>query len=616
MTIAIKEINKLAVERFNEVAAFEQDNWIEALDDLRFLDGDQWPDSLKKEREDDKRPCLTINRLPSFIDQIVGDLRQNKMSADVIPVDDQGDPGTAEIYEGIIRNIEYTSKAQRVYVEAGESAVQCGYGAFRVLTRYVSDDSFEQEIYLAYIRNPFTVYIDPSAELIDGSDAKWAFVTEEVTRDEFKRRYPDKEVMSFEEAITVGDLYSNWYMEDKVKIADYYWVDDTKTHQLLLLSDGTSVKKSELTKELYIRLKDKLNPPPSMDDVEKLEEEFMAMLDLTVKDEREVTSSQVMYAKISGSEVLEGPDEWAGKYIPVIPVYGKTVIVDGEIRRRGAIRHAKDSQRQYNYWKSASTEFIALQPKAPYIGTAEQFKNHESQWNLANQSNQPFLIYNHKEGVPRPERQPPPMGSSAMFTEAQMAVDDMKATTNIYDASLGARSNETSGKAIRERKMEGDIANFAFSDNLAASVSQAARIMVDLIPSIYDTERVVRILGPDDEQELVQINKEFSEEIEKTDENGEAYTEIETKKYDLTTGRYDVRAKVGPSYTTQRQETREFMIDAMRELPDMMKAGLASEIFTNSDFPGAQEVGEKMKQIYQMMIGGTGPQNPGEQQPQ
>lgn len=604
-----EELLKQARKRYEDIGLYESTNREEALDDLRFLDGDQWPDELKKARENDQRPCLTINRLPAFVDQVIGDMRQNKVSADVIPVDDVGDPNTAKVFEGLIRNIEYSSNASRIYASAGESAVNCGYGAFRVLTRYVNDDSFDQEIYLKLIKNPFSVHIDPMAEMPDGSDAKHAFVDENIPRDEYEKRWPDKPAMSLDGAIQSGDNYRQWFMDNTVKIADYYWVDESETYELVLFSDGNAVKSDEVDDYIAELASLYYQEPVDKDDIAPLKDDVMEEMGIKEERRRKVRVKKVKYIKMSGSDILEGPTEWQGKYIPVIPVYGKELVVDGETKRRGVIRHAKDSQMQYNFWKTTSTETIALQPKAPWLLTQKQLENYEGRWNVANKENLSYLLYNHVDNQPRPERQPPPMGSPAMFSEAASAAEDMKATTGIYDASLGARSNEKSGVAIRERKQEGDVANFAYHDNLADSVTHCARILVDLIPKIYDTGRVVRILGDGDEQNLVPINQPFNV----PQEDGSNVESI----YELDAGKYDVRAKVGPSYTTQRQETQDFLIGVMDALPPQAGVALAPLIFKNSDFKDADEVVERLEEIYAMSKGipPEGAVPPGAQQP-
>lgn len=546
-----------ARERFRLAEEAEDHIRDEALDDLKFRAGEQWPDDIENARKLEKRPCLTINRLPQFIRQVTNDQRQNRPAIQVNPVDDQGDPETAEILQGLVRHIEHNSSADIAYDTAFEHAVTMGFGYFRVITNYVDPMSFDQEILIKRIKNPFTVYFDPTCQEPDYSDAGWAFIVDELTEGNYKEQYPDSELASLNDWVSIGDHAPGWLSKNGVRIAEYFVIEQ-KRKTIVLLSDKSVIPKDKLPETL-----------PE---------------DLTIVAERETLVPVVKWYKINGIEVLE-ETEWVGKWIPIVPVLGDEIEVDGKRELCGLVRFAKDPQRMYNYWATAETEMIALAPKAPWVMAEGQDEGYERQWDTANTKNYSRLVYKPKslngEALPPPSRNyaEPPVQA---ITQARLqSSDDLKATTGIYDASLGARGNETSGKAILARQREGDVANFHYIDNLTRAIRHLGRILVDLIPRIYDAPRVLRIIGEDGSQKTVQVNQPVQEQgVEKI--------------YDLTTGKYDVIVSVGPSYTSKRQEAVESMMQLTQNYPKL--AEIAGDLLVkNMDWPGAKEIAERIR---------------------
>lgn len=557
-----KDLLKDAQEQFKRSEEAEADNRKAALDDLKFARlGEQWPETVRRQRELEGRPCLTINRMPSFIRQVVNDSRQNKPSIRYVPVED-GDEDTAEVMNGLIRNIEYTSNADIAYDTAIEFAVSCGMGYIRVDTDYSYDDSFSQDIKILQVPNVFSVYGDPDSTSADGSDWKTAFVTDILKEDDFKRRYPDAAVSSVD-----GEDSLDWFGDDWVRIAEW-WTKKEVPAQLLKLSNGII-----LLEDTYLQQKDMYD-----------------MLNLQVVGERETTTCKIKQRIISGSDILEEND-WAGKYIPIVPVYGDEVNVEGKRHFLSLIRHAKDAQQMFNYWRTASTELVALAPKAPFIGPVGAFDTDAAKWATANTETHPYLEF---DGDFQPQRQPFSGVPAGALQEAMNASDDMKSIMGIYDASLGARSNETSGRAIMARQREGDVSTFHFIDNLSRSIRQVGRICGDLIPKIYNEERVIRVLGEDGASKQVKINGEYQ------DEDGKVLM------HDLSAGKYDLIVKSGPSFTSRREEAATQMMELIRSFPAAAPV-VGDLIAQNLDWPGADEIAERLKAMLP-------PQLQGEQQ--
>lgn len=539
------------------------------LDDLRFAHGDsdngyQWPNVIRTSRQLEKRPCLTINKTIQQNRQITNETRQNSPSVRVQPVDGGADRKTAEIINGIIRHIEANSSADVAYETASEFAVDAGIGYWRVTTDYISDDSFDQEIYIRRVKNPLMVYLDPDINEADGSDAGFGFVFEDILKEEFEARYPGQEVVSW----PMDGQGDEWLSSEKVRIAEYFHIVETED-TLIADANGNTILLSAM--------------------LEEARKEAKALASRT----RTVKKKQVKWDLIAGDKVLESKD-WAGSYIPIVRVVGEEVDIDGKTERKGHTRQAKDPQRMYNYWSSSATEFVALQGKTPYVGPAEAREGYEQFWDTANTANHSYLPYNHVDEngnpIPQPQRQQPPVMAAAYMQGMQVAAEEMKMASGQYDASLGARSNETSGRAIRARQMEGDVANFHFIDNLSRAIRYTGKILVDLIPKIYDTPRVVRILGEDNKEDMAKIDPTQPKAM--VEQENELTGEIE-RIYNPGVGRYDVVVAVGPSYTSRRAEAFDAMTQIVQGNPQIMdKAG--DLIMKAADFPMAEELSERL----------------------
>lgn len=558
--MADEEILKEIRDRFREAYDAVDDSYEDMLDDLRFLEGGStWPDEVRRDREADGRPCLEILKLPTFCDQVSGDMRQNAPSIKVKPVDSGSDPETAEIMTGLIRNIEVQSKAEVAYDTASESSIQCGKGTFRIITDYADDETFDQEIRIQRMKNPFTVYWDPMANEWDRSDAKYCFVTERISREEFGKLYPDASIADHPGG---KDKDPHWGDDKSIRVAEYWKrVDDKK-------------------KTLY-EMRDPLTGNTQMGDA-KLE-------GWEVIRERRIKSSKLQWYKTNGTEILDGPTDWPGKYIPIVEVWGKELNIEGKSVYRGVIRHAKDSQRLYNYNRSHNAEVNALAPKVPYLVTATMIDQYQGLWDKAHKKNYPYLPYNPDPMAQgsggMPSRQNPIAQNTGLLAEIQIADQEMHDTTGLQQASLGKKSNEQSGRAIMARQREGDVANYAYYDNLARALKYAGTVIVDLIPRIYDSARVIRILGEDGNDQEVAINQPTQS------------SDGKQKVFDLTAGKYDVIVTIGPSYTSQREEAVDGMIAFMGQLPEQARMIVADLVVKNLDWPGASEFEKRLKAL-------------------
>jgi hypothetical protein len=560
-------------EAFQRASDVENDNRQTALEDIRFARaGEQWPADIIKQRQIEGRPCLTINKLPAFIRQVVNDARQNKPSIKVHPADSGADPETAEVINGLIRNIEYTSNADIAYDTATECAVTGGFGYLRIGLDYAFDDSFDMDIQIKRVSNPFSVYGDPNSTAADSSDWDTAFVVDRLSKSQFEAQYKGKAKVDWDSTAWTGLKGTDWLNDDGVLVAEW-WQREEKERIIVVTQDGMVFGKDDLESD---------------PDLQTLLEAGV----LQIHGERTTKTHKVTQRIMSGADILETND-WMGRYIPIIPVYGDEFDIEGKRYFRSMIHNAIDSQRAFNYWRTAATELVALAPKVPYIGEAGSFDDDIDRWNTANTKSHPFLEY--KKGAVPPQRQPLDTGAAAgSLQEALNASDDMKAIIGIYDASLGARSNETSGRAIMARQREGDVSTFHFIDNMSRAIRHTGRILIDLIPKVYTGPRIVRIIGEDGSQAPKTINKEAPATDKKgnplMDEQGNPLMAL----HDLTSGKYDLTVSTGPSFTTRREEAAMQMTEMIRAFPQAATI-IGPELAKNLDWPGADEIAEKME---------------------
>jgi len=533
----------------------------QGLEDLKFVSaGEQWPVELQNSRNLESRPILTINKLDGYCRQVTNQQRQQRPRIKVHGMNTQANKKTAEVIEGICRHIEVNSNADNAYDTAFDYAVRMGWGYIRLITKYVADDSFDQEIYIDAVDNPFTVYFDPNSTRIDGSDAERCLITTMISKEKFKVMYPDADDgTSFTQRGT-GDTQSEWITKEDIRIAEYYYAQMEKA-KLYQLSDGTTQ---------YADGKD-----------------FFARVEaagLTIENERDSYKRTIKYKKLTAIEILEERD-WPSKYIPIVPVYGRHVVVGDKRHKFGIVRHAKDAQRMYNFWQTTITESVALAPKAKWLMAEGQDENHENEWAAANVKSFPLLRYKQTDidGNPAPppirlQPEPPPAGVMA----ASAAINqDIATLMGIFDPSQQLPGN-ISGKALNGQQQQVDLTNFDFYDNLTKSICQVGKIILDLTPKIYDTQRVMRIIGDDGKPDLVTINEV------KQDAQG-----VYQVLHDMTVGQYDVVMETGPGYNSKREAAVEAMMPLLNGNQQLF--GIAGDlVFRNMDFPGADIIADRL----------------------
>lgn len=527
----------LALARFKLCVEAENKARSECLEDWQFSVGDQWPKDIRDDRNADGRPCLTTNRLPQFIRNVTNEQRQQRPAAQVNPVGNGADRELAEIIQGIVRHIEVQSDAEIAYDHAFECMVRGGFGWWRILTEYVKNGSKEQEIFIKRVKNPFKVYMDPMTDEPDDSDARFAFVVVDMDPDEYRDQYKESRLAGLVEFTSLGDKAPGWLTKDTIRVAEYFYIEgDSKFDR------------------------------------------------------------KIKWAKINAIESLEKADI-PGNFIPLIRVVGDDLDIDGERHISGLVRHAKDPQRMSNYWESAATEAIALAPKAPWVISEGQIEDHEEEWRQSNRRNLVALVYKAEDAngkqVPPPSRNAvePPIQAIGMMLERAAA--NLSVTTGLNDANLGRPKPDESGKAVLARQKQGDLGTLNFSDNLARSIRHGTRVLLSMIPQVYDTPRIMRIIKPDQSVSHVIIHNG----ADQTDQANALQTEAIQKIYDIGVGSYDLTVTVGPSFQSKRQEAVAQQLELLKILPPQTATAIMDIVVDNMDMPGAQAIADRLRKM-------------------
>lgn len=538
------------VDRVSKLFEQDQSHWKEiylaAEDDLAFQSDEkfaQWDADAAQARYDSGRPVLSIDQLGQFIHQVSNDIRMNTPTIGVIPSGGEASQETAEIYKGLIRNIEYKSQADDAYDLAADFAVRCSIGFITIKNDYEDDDSFNQELIINRVVDPFSCFIDSNSIEVDGRDAMRGYELVSIPKDEFKERWPEKNAVSF------GEDGKEAKDGEYVTICYFYEIEET---------------------EKRVGMDETGNMVDAFDDVE-------------YRVTRTIKKRKVKCSVLSGEEELES-SIFPGKYIPIVPVYGEEMWNKGKRYLHSLIRKSKDAQRMFNYWKSLETELLMKQPNAPVMVAEGQIEDYADDWK--NPGKTMALRYKTVDAqgnpAPAPQRLEPPVIPTGIVNAARETVEDIKSTMGLYNAAIGMRSNEISGIAIQRRQEEGSVATYHFADNLNKSIAHVGRILVCAIPEVYDAPRIIRIIDEEENPKEVGINGAYAEE-----------QEIE---FDLKRGKYDVKVIPGASYTTRRQEAAEFFSSLVTRQPELMNV-MGDLMFANMDFTGAQAMAERMKKI-------------------
>lgn len=563
-----QDILTAAKERYSDAVDAFREQRTRMLDDFKFSnpsDPQQWDPRARQVREsnpDGARPCLTLDHSNQYIQQVVNDARQNKPGITFLPSSGGARQEVASALDGVMRHIEYQSRAQIAYDTAIDHSARGGLGWIRIVPEVVEHSLNYQEIRIKRIADPLSVIADPDWQEPDGADMRYCFVETSVTPREYERRYGKKAAATS----WAGDRTGGWFADNSIRICEYFDLVETKANSLIIrMPDGT---KRAVTEDQYWQVAQEIGTQPM------------------IESQQSATQAKVMWRTMSGVEILE-ETEFPARMIPMVPVIGHELWIEGKRYLCGMVRRMREAQQAYNYERSAWVEAVALQPKAPFLAAAEAVEGHENEWSRANKSNLAYLPWNafgaDGNALPMPKRAEPPTIPAAFAQGASFADMDIQASIGMYRDSIGAPSSQHSGRAIMAKQREGDTANFHILDNQSRSIERVGRIVLDMIPRIYDEPREARILGNDGTSKAVKI-----------DVNGSAYAiDGEMTSINPSSGTYDVRVKAGPSYTTLRQEASDGLTQMMQGNPGV--AQIVAPIWARmQDWPEADKLSKAL----------------------
>ncbi len=585
---AIREENdfmNLGLERFEIARNAESNRRREMMLDWQFRTGDQWDGTIKLRREQQGRPCLTINRIPGFLKHVTNAMRQARPEIKVDPVGDGADEEIAEIRQGLIRHILVNSHYEVPADTSFEQMCTGGLGWMRIVDAW-EPEGFNKELFVEWVSNPFSIYSDPAARRPDWSDAKWRFVVEDYSLAEFKAKFgPWNEACSAENFQSIGDHSPSWYVNGKIRVAEYFHIEE-EDDMLCELPDGSTQLYSEIDPKL-------LN---------------------SVVQERIVKVPRVHWDLISGVGRIKTKSGepmhrvWKGKIIPLIPVIGNQMELDGELLLVGMVRYSRESQRMFNYAYSTMVEAIALSPKAPWVAEFDQIKEFEDVYARSNSEPVAFLPYRMRtqEGLqaPPPQRQHVEPAIGAFVDLLKLADQNLKATFSIYEAALGERGPQESGIAINSRKLETDVATYDWIDNFTRALHLLGLALNELLPHYYNGKgRIVQIIREDLTTKSVTLNQMHQGE------------DGQDTIYDLSKGKFGIQISTGPSFSTRRQEAAHSMLEMAKVYPPLMQIA-GPTIVKSFDWPGKDAIAAQLEKAMPPELRTQDPDDPNKPDPQ
>jgi len=600
------ELIKQAKDFFKRASSWEASARVNFEYDYKFANGDthnkyQWDNDIVAARELDDKPCLTINKVQQHNLMVINDAKQNKPGVRIRPVGDEASFEGAQIFQELIYHIEYISSAENVYDSATSFQVQAGWGYWRIDTDYINDKTFDQEIYIRHIKDPRSVYLDPDINEVDGSDAREGLIFEDMDRDLYKKKYP-KFANTLGSSV-LGNTGDSWVTENNVRIALYYYKEEKEDKLVHWINPESGEQVIEKVSDL--------------DDMQKLmyqaiKKEPQAKQLYQFKS-RDVVTDDIHWCKIAGDRIIEGPTPWLGKYIPIVRLVGTETVIDGVWDAKGHTRALINAQQIYNTMSSANVEFISTQSKIPWVAPSAAIEGFENYYQTANRVNHSYLPYNAYDDdgnqLQAPTRNSAVSSGTGYIQQMQVAQNELMMASGQYQAQMGENENAKSGVAINARQRQGDRATYHFIDNQAIAIRFTGKILVDLIPKIYDTVRVKKILAQDGSRMNVKVDTGAGQELQNTTDpnnppmdNGQKITEY---VFNPEFGQYDIQADTGPSFATKRMETASNMIELIKADEKLM--GVAGDIlFKNMDFPGADIIALRLNNMLSPQVKGEG----------
>ncbi len=519
------------------------------------------------------KPRYTFDMTSPIVDQIAGEIEQADFDIKVRPAGGDSSKETAQILDGLIRNIENISNASAIYSHAGRNMVATGIDGWRVVQEYCDGMSYDQDLMIKPIYNfSERVWFDVGSQTRDRSDSKYCFVLQAIPSDEYKERFPKGSGQS----VSSGRTKTGYYQKAATIVCgQIYYVKYEKT-EIAMLSDGKIIELTDDTKAVLDELADN---------------------GITVSQSRP-RKKPVVYSRLfDGSGWLTDEQRTVFSYIPVIPTYGNFKVIEDKTVYRGVVQKLMDPQRVMNYSLSREIEEGALAPRAKYWMTPKQAAGHEEKLRTMNVNSDPVQFYNPDPTVAGGA--PPQQSGGAQINPGLRTVSEsmrqiMGQTAGMFAANMGDNPGLQSGVAIKSLQQKGDNGTIKYFKAMEIAISQTARVMVDAMPRVYDTTQQKRILNADGSFEMQTLNQ--------TVIDGQTGKPVVIN--DLSKGKYDVTCSAGPSFQSRSQEAVQTILEMAAFDPSVIQSG-ADILFNNLDSPGMDLIAQRKRQ--QLLAAGVIP---------
>lgn len=591
----LNPVVKQATERFRRCAEWQAEARDNFLQDHKFRHGDsyngyQWPNRIRDQRDVDNRPCLTMNVIKQHNLQIINEAKQNKSAVAIRATGNGATKKAADMVAAWVRHTEYISDAQQAYSTAQEYQVDAGWGWWRVVAEYESERSFNQVAKIKRVWDPLSIYEDPDCVSKDKSDMNFAFVFDLVPDEMLEKVYPQVAELGTLQPLYNSTQDDSWNVKDHTRVCEYFRKEKFRDKLISFLApqpDGSVARKELLRSQL---------PKEMWEELQKA----------AGSKWRDTQTEEIQWFLIIGQKIVDRTT-WPGKYIPLVKCFGEESIIDGKFDCAGHTRSMLDAQRMYNYNSSSQVEFVALQGKTPWIAAVQAIEEYETYWNTANIVNHSVLPWNafndEGEAIPAPKRQEPPSASPAYEQGMTTAFNQMMMTSGQWQNQMGMQGNERTGAAINARQQQGYTSVYHFQDNYAMALRLTGRILIDLMPHVLDTKRLLQLRdqeGNDFELEVDPGAKQAYMEHLNEDQ------EIARRVFNPQLGTYGIESDVGPAYGTRREQTAEVLKLLLTQAPTLTPI-IGDLLLRSLDIAESEEAAQRLHRMIPPQALGKGP---------
>ena len=549
------------------------ENIVRGKDDMNFVLRDQWSAVERSEFSRLFKPAMTFNKLYDVTKKVVGEQRKNKPDLIVRSLTGKSTQEQIDLRADLVRTISYQSQNDLVYQTAFKQALMMGFGAFEICLEYENAHSFNQVIRYDLIPDVSRTSFDPTALKPHKGDGNFCARQFVYTKEEFYATFPwVQNPVSYSDPRSLLDF--QWETRDTIVVCKYNRKEWYPV-KIYLLSDGSVVTEDEwedMQKDFAI-IKQVANSAQVVGDMIRKEIP-------TIRAERNSKDYKIRQYMLTQNQIIEYTD-WPSKYLPLIFVDGDSNYIQGQQYTRSFIHEARDAQKFVNYVGSEVAAEIKNRRREQWIGTPDNILGNEQMWRNPELQSGILIAKPDSKTGQMPSKLPPWELSQSLLLQYQRGCQDMREILG-FSETEALQGRDMSGKARRERKMEGSMSAYVYFDNLNQSVEQGGRVVLDLLPTIAgEDERHMVVSKADGRTESVILNQRAKDgSIQNT----------------LEAGDYDVEIDSGPSFAVQKAESLEMLQGIIQAAPQLFP--LIGDIYaSNLDVQFMPQLKERLQSL-------------------